>query len=93
LHEKYVQVGNAVPVRLGEVAGGIVAQQLDGLAKRKWKGNAAKTERYRIIYVQSHVRTRQWFKAGQTFVWKDGDDNGHAKYSGPKTKRRVKVMR
>jgi DNA (cytosine-5)-methyltransferase 1 len=91
--EQYAQVGNAVPVRLGEVAGEVIVESLDNLAASKWRVKSDRNERYRIIYVQSHVRTRQWFKDGKTVVWQDGDDNDHAAYGEPKTKRRVKAMK
>jgi DNA (cytosine-5)-methyltransferase 1 len=90
--QQYAQVGNAVPVRLGQVAGEVITEAMDGLAAEHWPVRAEKTERYRIIYVQSHVRTRQWFKDGKTLIWNDGSDNGHAAYSTPKTKRRVKPV-
>jgi DNA (cytosine-5)-methyltransferase 1 len=69
------QVGNAVPVRLGQVAGEVIseaAQDQVALAD-------ARTPPHRQLYVQSHVRTRQWFKAGKAFVW-DGA-GGSAEYS------------
>ena len=86
--EQYAQVGNAVPVRLGTVAGGAVATHLDALVKRRWKKYKRTNQPYRIIYVQSHVRTRQWYKAGKTIVWNDGKDNSNAKYQPPQTLRR-----
>ena len=87
--EKYAQVGNAVPVRLGRVAGDVIAFELDQMAERKWQPCLAKPDAYRIMYVQSHVRTRQWFKDGETFVWHDGNED-QPTYSSPKTKRRAK---
>lgn len=90
--QQYAQVGNAVPVRLGEVAGEVIAEAMDNLAADNWRVRSEKSERYRIIYVQSHIRTRQWFKDGKTFIWNDGSDNGHAAYNEPKTKRRVKSV-
>ena len=90
--EKYAQVGNAVPVRLGQVTGQVVAARLDSLATQHWQPYPDKPEVYRINYVQSHVRTRQWFRAGETFVWADGDSNGHATYSPPKTKRKTSTI-
>ncbi|HWE97435.1 MAG TPA: DNA (cytosine-5-)-methyltransferase [Tepidisphaeraceae bacterium] len=90
--QQYAQVGNAVPVRLGEVAGEVIAKAMDSLATNRWPVRSEKAERYRIIYVQSHVRTRQWFKDGKTFIWDDGNDNGRASYGTPKTKRRVKSV-
>ena len=90
--QQYAQAGNAVPVRLGEIAGQIVAEQMDRLARREWQPYARAPQHYRIVYVQSHVRTRQWFKKGQTFIWEDGEDNAHASYEAPQTLRRVSVM-
>ena len=76
--QQYAQVGNAVPVRLGEVAGEVIVAALDKLRKRGWNAYSEIPGAYRVVYIQSHVRTRQWFKAGTTFVWKDGQSNGHA---------------
>ncbi len=90
--ERYAQVGNAVPVRLGRVAGEVIARELDALRARQWRALADKPETYRIIYVQSHVRTRQWFKDGKTFVWEDGRDNGDATYNAPHTLRKVSSL-
>lgn len=89
--EQYAQVGNAVPVRLGTVAGEVIAKHLDALAKQGWKLRAKAPPEFRIIYVQSHVRTRQWFKDGETFVW-DENDQDKPTYSAPKTKRRVAAL-
>jgi len=84
--QQYAQIGNAVPVRLGRVAGGVIVGQLDQLRERDGQPHANRPKAYRIIYIQSHVRTRQWYKDGETFVWNDGDNNDHAKYRTPKTK-------
>lgn len=59
--EQYRQVGNAVPVRLGEVAGRTVLKYLDALHSD-----------FRLVYLQSHVRTRKWFSNGKFQIWKDG---------------------
>ncbi|PPD43884.1 MAG: DNA (cytosine-5-)-methyltransferase [Methylocystis sp.] len=91
--QRYAQVGNAVPVRLGEVAGQVVAEEMDRLGARGWKRSARAPEHYRVIYVQSHVRTRMWFKRGETFVWSDGEENTHATYESPQTLRRISEMR
>lgn len=88
--QRYQQVGNAVPVRLGEVAGDVIASALDRLAKRKWARATRPIASYRTIYIQSHVRTRQWFKSGKTFIWGDGKDDAH--YGPPVTKRRTAKM-
>ena len=89
--EQYAQVGNAVPVRLGMVAGQVVAAELDRLGQRDWTPYMSAPDSYRIIYVQSHIRTRQWFKGGETFVWEDGSRNNPA-YGRAKTRRRVRTL-
>lgn len=91
--EQYAQVGNAVPTRLGKVAGEVIAKTLDQLQDRRWRPATTAPSGYRVIYVQSHVRTRQWFKDGETLVWSDGDLNDEAAYSSPKTRRKVKSLR
>jgi DNA (cytosine-5)-methyltransferase 1 len=76
--KKYAQVGNAIPIRLGEVAGETLAEELD-----LGEPETARTELpiFRKVYLNSHVRTRQWYKAGQIFAWKDGASNADAHYS------------
>src|SRR5207237_285117 len=71
ISQQYAQVGNAVPVRLGEVGGIVITESMDDLAASKWRVKSDRNERYRIIDIQSHVRTRQWFKDGKTVVWQD----------------------
>ncbi len=90
--ERYAQAGNAVPVRLGKVAGEVIARELDILHDRRWRPFSNKPEAYRIIYVQSHIRTRQWYKAGKTFVWEDGANNDDASYDAPQTLRKVSTL-
>ncbi|QQR37630.1 DNA cytosine methyltransferase [Devosia oryziradicis] len=89
--QQYAQVGNAVPVRLGRVAGNVVAGAFDRLATKNWKVEAPPKE-FRIVYVQSHVRTRQWYKAGKTMVWEDGGVNNGVSYEPPQTVRRVSAI-
>jgi DNA (cytosine-5)-methyltransferase 1 len=90
--QQYAQVGNAVPVRLGVVAGEVISSSLDALAARSFKSYARPPAHYRTVYIQSHVRTRQWFKGGQTFVWDDGADVQTSTYATPVTVRQVKKM-
>lgn len=90
--QQYAQVGNAVPVRLGSVAGDVIARELDTLRKRNWSPKAEKPEGYRVVYVQSHVRTRQWFKDGKTIVWEDGEANESAAYEPPQTLRKISAL-
>jgi DNA (cytosine-5)-methyltransferase 1 len=87
--QQFAQVGNAVPVRLGEVAGKVIARGLD--AARNGALPNRPPEAFRIVYLQSHIRTRQWFKNGKTFVWNDDEPEG-ARYAAPVTKRRQKSM-
>ena len=84
--QQYAQVGNAVPVRLGFVAGQVLASCMDKLEDRKLIPYPHPPEHYRVIYIQSHVRTRQWFKKGKTFVWTDGCDK-NIQYRAPVTLR------
>jgi len=90
--QQYAQIGNAVPVRLGEVAGAVIAQALDRLEERGWEVHAGPPRPCRRIYVQSHVRTRQWYKNGDAFQWQDGKDNSRLVYSFPRTRRSSTVM-
>ena len=90
--EQYAQVGNAVPVRLGLVAGEVLVRELDALRDREWQPYPTKPPAYRVVYVQSHVRTRRWFKDGETFVWHDGQTNSKAVYSAPKTQRKTHAL-
>ena len=89
---QFAQAGNAVPVRLGRVAGDVIAGQLSSLEALKWKPYQTKPAAYRVIYLQSHVRTRQWFKDGETFVWKEGGSNGEVQYAAPKTKQKMRLL-
>jgi DNA (cytosine-5)-methyltransferase 1 len=90
--QQYAQIGNAVPLKLGETAGLVVAAKLDALAKRGWRPYSADVGEYRIVYIQSHVRTRQWFKNGTTFVRNDGADDNSASYQAPRTLRKSSAI-
>jgi DNA (cytosine-5)-methyltransferase 1 len=90
--QQYAQIGNAVPVRLGQVAGSIIAVMLDRMAQDGWKAQRGKPLPYRKIYIQSHVRTRQWYKKGEAFQWCDGEDNSRIAYDAPKTKRLLRAL-
>lgn len=92
LSQQYAQVGNAVPTRLGQVAGDVLATEIDQI----WAGGAPKETigsfEPRIVYLQSHVRTRQWFKGGETLVWANGDGNEKVRYAEPKTLRKLRSV-
>jgi len=76
--KKYAQVGNAIPIRLGQVAGETLAEELD---REDQSSPQPDLPMFRKVYLNSHVRTRQWFKAGEIFAWKDGGSNADAHYS------------
>jgi DNA (cytosine-5)-methyltransferase 1 len=92
LSERYTQIGNAVPTRLGAVAGTVVADKLDELKTRKWRKYSAEQEGFRLVYLQSHVRTRKWFKDGKSVVW-NSDEADDSRYAPPKTQRTVRTLR
>lgn len=89
ISKQYAQVGNAVPARLGEVAGIVIATELDSIIRDGIAKHKQATSDPRIVYIQSHVRTRQWFKNGKVQVWSDGANNDHASYTLPKTIKKV----
>ena len=60
--EQYKQVGNAVPVVLGEVAGQVVSAMLAN-SEKHIRASKENTE----THVRPHVRTRQYFKRGKVF--------------------------
>ncbi len=90
--QQYAQVGNAVPTRLGKVAGDVIATELDSIMLNNLTPHKHPTSDPRIVYLQSHIRTRQWFKNGRVHVWSDGEDNNDASYALPKTIRKVKSI-
>jgi DNA (cytosine-5)-methyltransferase 1 len=86
--EQYAQVGNAVPTRLGKVAGETLASVLDCGPKL----HAEVLVPYRLVYLRSHVRTRSWYKDGKNVVWYDGKDNTRATYRAPVTQRKEREI-
>ena len=70
--DKCRQIGNAVPPRLGEVAGRVLQRLLQQSAMLTFlKGKPHSSGR--IIHVRPHVRTRSYFKEGEVI-------NGHTGY-------------
>lgn len=89
--ERYAQVGNAVPVRLGRICGEVVAATLDEIHETQLQVAAGDHPSCRVVHVKSHIRTRQWFKAGKTFLWRDGEeDGGGVRYGPARTKRKAR---
>ncbi len=67
--EQYTQIGNAVPVRLGEVAGKILGDALLSLAgKEKSIGPGEYVKSSRRYYIKSHIRTRKWYHNGNAVI-------------------------
>lgn len=91
--EQYAQVGNAVPVRLGQISGEVLAALLDTTYHNGCSIQPGDHERLRIVYLQSHIRTRRWYKDGQEFIWEDGEENSGVRYGPARTQRRVKHIR
>jgi len=78
--EKYTQIGNALPVRLAQVAGEVAAKHLDHSNDPSFICSPQPPQ-YRRVYINSQVRTRQWYKDGIVYSWTDGEENEHAQYS------------
>jgi DNA (cytosine-5)-methyltransferase 1 len=62
---KFRQIGNAVPTRLGFVAGKAIGELLETISSKKMPTNKPS---YSITHLRPHVRTRTFFKNGQTFA-------------------------
>ncbi len=88
--EQYTQAGNAVPTRLGMIAGEVLAEALRKVTERNLKPVPVSSTEPRIVYLQSHVRTRRWVKNGKALIWDDEKENGGAVYGTPKTIRKVR---
>lgn len=65
--QQMAQVGNAVPAKLGQVAGELIAEHLDrpALGRNRKDRNIV----MRRVYVDSHVRTRSWWKNGKAVIF------------------------
>ena len=73
--EKFKQVGNAVPVRLGMMAGKTVQDLLSRIGANEKPDPSA--PKHQIIHLRPHVRTRTYWKNGEAFsgdVCYYGDD-------------------
>ncbi len=79
--EQYRQVGNAAPVRLGQVAGEVIAKALDAVYENGLRPFGGDHPRLRRVYVKAHVRTRKWYEDGKAVLWREGEDNAEAMYS------------
>ena len=88
--QKYTQIGNAVPVKLGKVTASIVSKFLKSVDLNIYLEEYKPADRgFRIVYLQSHVRTRKWFKNGQIF---SSADKENLDYGVAKTFRKIKKV-
>ena len=65
--EKYRQVGNAVPTRLGEVAGACIRDLLERSKVAK-QGRHTSPTPSSVTYLRSHVRTKRYWHKGQALA-------------------------
>ena len=72
--EKYRLLGNAVPVRLGTIAGGVVRALLEEIRARSFSPAPAPTIPSSIRHIRPHVRTRKFWRNGEAFA---GDHSYH----------------
>lgn len=74
---KFKQIGNAVPVRLGFVAGETVSRLIERINSNH---KDDKVPSHRIIHLRPHVRTRTFYKDGKAYAgdhsyYKNNSDN------------------
>lgn len=90
--EQYKQVGNAVPVTLGRVAGDTIADYLDEVgAEDGGRQNDHELPTARKVYVHSHIRRRYWYKDGDTVV-NDDDSENTVRYELPEIKVEEEII-
>lgn len=88
--KKYTQIGNAVPTRLGFVAGEVISNSLDDLKENGFRKKRKDIDEFRIVYIQSHIRTRKWFNGDEAVLFEKGSVS--SSYRSPKTKRKSKLI-
>lgn len=88
--KKYTQIGNAVPTKLGFIAGEVISEVLDELRKNGFRKKRTAIEEFRVVYIQSHIRTRKWFDGDGAVLFEKGAVE--SSYGSPKTKRKSKVL-
>lgn len=67
---KFRQIGNAVPIRLGKIAGEVVIEMLQSL--QNGKTHSTDLPPSQIVHLRPHVRTRTYYKDGQAFAGSQG---------------------
>lgn len=63
--DKFKQIGNAVPTRLGEIAGQVAQSLLEQMDEQEPTGEPIPS---RIEHIRPHVRTRTFWKKGKAFA-------------------------
>ena len=79
--QRYTQVGNAVPVRLGLIIGDVVADALVDLGRNRWQPDPGEIDPCCFVYIKSHVRIRRWFRKGKARVWGNSGANEKVRYA------------
>ena len=70
VYSKFRQIGNAVPIRLGKVAGQVVTRLLDRI--RAGENTTNDLPDSQIIHIRPHVRTRTYYKNGTSYAGNQG---------------------
>jgi DNA (cytosine-5)-methyltransferase 1 len=87
--DQYRQIGNAVPTVLGKVAGNAIADALDRVGDTA--PDASAPGEFKVIYIQSHIRTRSWFKDGKAVVLPEEEAAAPRQASAIKTSRKHRL--
>lgn len=88
--QQYCQIGNAVPVKLGEIAASVITDVL--ISGNKFSRPVEGDEQFRLVYLQSHIRTRKWFSNGESIEWDSSHKSDKAFYSSPQTKIKIRSL-
>ena len=93
--EKCRQIGNAVPVRLGHVAGEVINKLLEdihSIAKDKPSPISIESK---VIHIRPHVRTKSYWKNGQAlagdFCYYEDDESESLKQENPQQPQLIRV--
>lgn len=65
--EKFKQIGNAVPTRLGEVAGSAILCSMNRIKNLNGSFVPNSIDKNDVVHLRPHVRTRTFWKNGQAF--------------------------
>lgn len=65
--EKFKQIGNAVPIRLGEISGNVIKGMLKNINQKQSTSTNKANETGRVVHIRPHVRTRTFWKNGKAY--------------------------